>query len=311
MDIKSCKNIVEQITALQNLYKDIDNLPQAEKEIIKNNIKKAIIIKRMSAQTSINYFNYYFDELKRVERLHNKGKANGVNNTLLEPIISELLKNVNLYRDYMVSHGKMFCSLLGLWELFGATIFDLLDLCCTEPSLRQRILRDPENTSMSLSKIAFICCPDYNHYGGDFYETTNYAPMTHCIKEFYLKLMKSMTTIDPALDQKVNDKMFELFPSLQDNIITEASDEEGNRFWVDKNNVPIGFISKAQPLSDNMRLILTTAIQKVITDGDESDKKLTTFVTAIMVKALGDKNSEITEYLRACSESLQFSPKMI
>lgn len=87
------------------------------------------------------------------------------------------------------------------------------------------------------SDLVFIHYPDYKDKG-DFIDICKYAPITHSVKEHMQQEMKTACK-DRDIQEKINNKLFELFPDLEECCVIETEDEFGDTILTDLDGFPI------------------------------------------------------------------------
>lgn len=160
---------------------------RGNKDKIKELDKAYVILSRMNARAMVESFNLAVERLCAVKRLIKRGKKQGVSIPLLEEKAKILSEKRDEAPKQLILAGETVSNSLDLWQLHGATLQELCNLCnrdyeqvCTE------LLRDPGQ--YRFSELIFIYNLDYKGTG-DFLNFEVDAPLTHSIKEYMMDNM--------------------------------------------------------------------------------------------------------------------------
>ncbi len=201
--------------------------------------KKCLVISRMMAQYTIDKYNKSCDEYNKVRRMKERFEHQGVAITTLDTQITVQSKKCREIRSLMATLGGIICTSLDGWQCCRASYDDLFNFCCCSQKSIADMKKSISEEITDFSELTIIHYPDYKGKG-DFIDIGCYAPITHSVKEYMLKEMKKACK-DRDIRDKVNNKLFELFPELKDSCIIKSTDEFGDDVWTDLDGLPIDF----------------------------------------------------------------------
>lgn len=195
-----------------------------------------MVLTRMEARTSINKMVEHRARLNAAKHSMAKANEQGIFfPTGVYQIMKMELRLDNL-RELVASSGGMVCAALDIWQIAGATLRDLCNLCNRD---YEQVLKEipPENHSDPLKELIFI-------YNLDFKDNSNRgwidygvdAPLTHSIKDHYLKLITST----PEARTAANDALRECYPNIWDSRVYTYVDEDGEEHMIDADGVELG-----------------------------------------------------------------------
>lgn len=201
--------------------------------------KKCLVISRLVAQYTIDEYNKACDEYNKLRRMKQRFQQQGVVITTLDTQIAVSADKCKKIQDLIASLGGLICISLDGWQCFGATYEDLYNFCCCSEKTISDMKKDIDDGTVLFSDLVCIHYPDYKDKG-DFIDICKYAPITHAVKEHMHEQMKTACK-DRDIRDKINNKLFELFPDLEDCCLMENTDEFGDTIFTDLDGLPIDF----------------------------------------------------------------------
>ncbi len=201
--------------------------------------KKCLVISRMMAQYAIDEYNNAYDEYNKVRRMKEQFKHQGVAITTLDTQIDIQSKKREEIRSLIATLGGIISASLDGWQCCGASYDDLFNFCCCSENSIAEMRKSISEGTTDFSELVCIHCPDYKGKG-DFIDIGCYAPLTHSVKEYMCAEMEKACENRDIAD-KVNNKMFEMFPELKDSCMIKSTDEFGEEVWTDLDGLPVDF----------------------------------------------------------------------
>lgn len=199
--------------------------------------KKNLVISRLMAQYTIDEYNKAYDKYNTLRRMKQRFKQQGVVITTLDAQIIVPVMICQSIKDFIATLGKSICVCLDGWQCFGATYEDLYNFCCCSEKTISEMKKDIADGTVLFSDLVFIHYPDYKE-NGNFIQICKYAPITHSVKAHMKNEMKTACK-DRDIREKINNKLFELFPDLEDCCVIATEDEFGDTILTDLDGFPI------------------------------------------------------------------------
>lgn len=200
--------------------------------------KKCLVISRFMAQYTIDEYNKACDKYNKLRRMKKCFQQQGVTIITLDTQIAVSADKCKKIQDLIATLGKSICVCLDGWQCFGATYEDLYNFCCCSEKTISEMKESIADGTVLFSDLVFIHYPDYKE-NGDFIEIFKYAPITHSVKEHMKKEMKTACK-DREIKDIINNKLFELFPDLEDCCVIATEDEFGDTILTDLDGFPVG-----------------------------------------------------------------------
>lgn len=201
--------------------------------------KKCLVISRMMVQYAIDEYNKASDRYNRITHLKERFKHQGVAITTLETQIAVQSKKCEEIRSLIANLGGIIRVSLDGWQCCGASYDDLFNFCCCSEKTDADMKKSISEGTTEFSELVFIYSLDYKS-NGEWFDLSQYAPLTHSIKEYMLAEMEKACK-DRSIADKVNEKLFETFPELRDCCILKTTDEFGDEIFTDLDGLPIDF----------------------------------------------------------------------
>lgn len=236
--IKRTDILIERYHVLVSQHNDLikKGVMQSKAELL-----TLLTVCKMRARAFVESKNKLWTEYLRLKHQNEKAQKTGV--TFLPAVVklAELKKREEEARTAMAEMGDALIKLLDMWQAAGATYEELLTLCNANYPGMKKQLKDfyQNNTDKQelFSRIVFVHNLDYkNPRDIGFLEDSVDAPLTHCIKEFFLDKMQN----DPDIKESVHEAMCRFFPEVMENTLTVRTDEDGIQRLYDKNGECLG-----------------------------------------------------------------------
>lgn len=201
--------------------------------------KKCLIISRMMAQYAIDEYNKSCDEYNKARRMKERFKYQGVAITTLDTQIAVQAQKCEEIQSLIAALGGVICTSLDGCQCCGASYDDLFNFCCCSENSVADMKKSISEGITEFSELVCIHYPDYKGKG-DFIDISHYAPLTHSVKEYMCEVFEKACE-NREIRDKVNNKLFELFPDLKDCCMIKSTDDEGNEIFTDLDGLPIDF----------------------------------------------------------------------
>ena len=175
----------------------------------KETYRKMLVITRMTAQKILEYYVAEMDEWNRLRHMQSRFKHQGVDITTLNEQVKSASNNMKTLKVVVASMGGLLEKYLNRWQEQGATYEEFFNFCCcSEPTIKKMKQSIAEGET-SFSDLIGHHYPDYK-YNDDFLDIHNYAPLTHCIREYICEMLICATKADKRVKNSVFDKLSEL-----------------------------------------------------------------------------------------------------
>lgn len=169
------------------------------------------------------------DELRATERSMKKLSQDSIKFPLGERRIEKLRQDLKAIRKELVEVGQATVDALDLWQILGASLYELVNLCNRSYA---QVLREigPDAMNRRFSELIFI-------YNLDYKSTLTWidchvdAPLTHSILAYHQDQIMNTKIGQKAADRALR----ECFPGIVENALRMVTDEDGVRYLVDKN----------------------------------------------------------------------------
>ena len=197
-------------------------------------IRDFLILLRMMTREAIREYTKARGKLRALEREQRKLKEKGITFLCADAFAEQFRNSAEYFKSLIVLNGGMTEQALNLWELSGATLHDLCDLCGLDYGKVKAGLG--EDAGDSLSKIMFSYGLDYApHDKTDFIDFEYDGPFTHATKEYMLHWMLHTQEGREASDRALQETM----PELWESAMLLNTDEDGNQYLTDWEGNPV------------------------------------------------------------------------
>jgi len=231
-------------------YKLDEYIAQAGTALLMQDFQKAkkaartvVILYRVQARAAVAKIESMADDLRANEHSLKKMQRAGITFPLAG-CRSEMLRNqLHEAKKLLSSIGSQLCSALDYWQVLGATIPELCNLCNRDYSQVVQELQksDSDWPTRNFSDLIYIHNLDFKS-SLDWLDFKVDAPLTHAIKEYYLDLMLH-TPEGQAAAQTALEKVF---PGIMDKALYPVTDADGVRHWFDKDGVKVALSVKSR-----------------------------------------------------------------
>ena len=171
--------------------------------------KKSLVITRMTAQKIIGYYIEAMDKWNELRRMQSRFNHQGVDITPLNEQVKSASNNMKTLKSAVASIGGLIEKYLNGWQEQGATYEEFFNFCCCSEPTIEKIKQSIAEGETSFSDLIGHHYPDYK-YNDDFLDIHNYAPLTHCIREYICEMLICATKADKRVKNAVFDKLSEL-----------------------------------------------------------------------------------------------------
>ena len=175
----------------------------------KKTYRKMLVITRMTAQKIIGYYIESMDEWNRLRRMQSKFKYQGVDITPLNEQVKSASNNMMTLKSVVASMGALLEKHLNGWQEHGATYEEFFNFCCCSESTIEKMKQSIAEGETLFVDLIGHHYPDYK-YNDDFLDMHNYAPLTHCIREYVCEAVLSLIKSDKDMENIVWDKLNEI-----------------------------------------------------------------------------------------------------
>lgn len=176
----------------------------------KETYRKMLVITRMTAQKILEYYVAEMDEWNKLRRMKNRFMYQDVKITTLNEQFETAREIMMALKSVVALMGALLEKHLNGWQEQGATYNEFFNFCCcSEPTIEKMKQSIAEDETLFVDLIGHHY-PDYK-YKGDFLDIHNYAPLTHCIREYVCEMLICATKADKRVKNAVFDKLNELF----------------------------------------------------------------------------------------------------
>lgn len=195
---------------------------------------RALCLTRASAVRMIVEWDKTGDNKRQFARLAKKMPVpdlpDGVEISIMNPY--EQLWKTN--RSRIVTIGEILSIALDVWQVYGATLDDLKILCNGGGEHWYRAVEDYQKGDQ-FSSIVFVGNLDYKEKG-DFLRTNPNAPLTTCLLEYNLNLIRTTEHGKRAAHEAIK----QIVPELMEKALYRYTDSEGIVHYLDKDGVEVG-----------------------------------------------------------------------
>lgn len=196
---------------------------------------------KMCARAVTEIKNRLWTEYLRLNHQNEKVQRSGV--TFLPAVVKleELKAREKEARDAMAEMGAELLKLLDIWQAAGAAYEELLTFCNANYQGMKKQLGKFYEDAPTFSDLVFVHNLDYkNPRDTGFVENSVDAPLTHCVKEYFIKKILH----DPAGKAAAHEAMLHFFPEVMEHAITVCMDEDGVQRLYDKDGECLGEVSE-------------------------------------------------------------------
>lgn len=186
---------------------------------------------KMCARAVTEIKNRLWTEYLRLNHQNEKAQRSGV--TFLPAVVKleELKAREKEARDAMAEIGAELLKLLDIWQAAGAAYEELLTFCNANYQGMKKQLGKFYEDAPTFSDLVFVHNLDYkNPRDTGFVENSVDAPLTHCVKEYFIKKILH----DPAGKAAAHEAMLHFFPEVMEHAMTVCMDEDGVQRLYDK-----------------------------------------------------------------------------
>ena len=169
------------------------------------------------------------DELRAAERGIKKMSQDGIKFPLGEQRVKKLKQDLKSVRQELVEVGQATADALDLWQILGASLYELANLCNRSYAW---VLREigPDMIDCRFSELIFI-------YNLDYKSTLTWidfcvdAPITHAVLAYHRDRIMNTAAGRQAADKALQ----KCFPDITESAMRMVIDENGVRHLIDKN----------------------------------------------------------------------------
>lgn len=171
--------------------------------------KKTLVVTRLTAPKIIECYISADDEWNELRRMKNRFMYQGVKITTLNEQFESAREIMMTLKVVVASMGGLLEKYLNSWQEKGATYEDFFNFCCCSEPTIEKMKHSIAEGETSFSDLIGHHYPDYK-YNDDFLDIHNYAPLTHCIREYVCEMLITATKTDKSIKNAVFDKLNEL-----------------------------------------------------------------------------------------------------
>lgn len=171
--------------------------------------KKILVITRMTSQKIIECYISADEEWNELRRMKNRFMYQGVKITTLNEQFEAAREIMMTHKTVVASMGALLEKQLNDWQEHGATYEEFFNFCCCSEPTVKKMKQSIAEGETSFSDLIGHHYPDYK-YNDDFLDIHNYAPLTHCIREYVCEMLVYATKTDKSIKNAVFDKLNEL-----------------------------------------------------------------------------------------------------
>lgn len=175
----------------------------------KETYRKMLVITRMTAQKILEYYVAEMDEWSRLRHMQSRFNYQGVDITTLNEQFEAAREIMMTHKTVVASMGALLEKQLNDWQKQGATYEEFFNFCCCSEPTVKKMKQSIAEGETSFSDLIGHHYPDYK-YNDDFLDIHNYAPLTHCIREYVCEMLVYATKTDKSVKNAVFDKLNEL-----------------------------------------------------------------------------------------------------
>lgn len=224
-----------QYMARMSLSVKQGNLEQARKSA-----ELAVILVRMQAREAVKELVKARSGKRAASRSMAKAKEQGITFALGKQRVKKLGEAAEEKRKRLAAIGTELCLLLDLWQCYGATLWDLANLCNRSYDEVVREI-EPEGLNTELSNLVFVYNLDYKDTRG-WIDLEVDAPLTHAVKEHWMELV-----LHTKKGREASHRAMEAaFPEIMENALTMYTDADGVKHLIDQDGVEIGTDSEGE-----------------------------------------------------------------
>lgn len=195
--------------------------------------KIKLIEARMEVREWIRLYLDALQESRKFSREKKKMEAQGISFIYLDYQIKRSQEKAKTFHEQIISSGYWIVQLLDNWQLSGATLKDLCNLCNRRDyeQIKQQVSEHLDVSTAKFSNIMFVFTLDYPRTDKcDFIRMEVDAPFTHAIKEYMLDLVLNT----PEGREAGRVALEEVFPELTENALCRNIDDDGTEYFTDK-----------------------------------------------------------------------------
>lgn len=193
----------------------------------------SLIFLRLQARNCISKLVDVTGELRAAERSVKKMTQKSITFPLAEQHIKNLENERKAAREELEIAGGSIAYVLDLWQRAGATLKDLCNLCNRDYTQVLGEIKE-ERRDREFSSLIFACNLDFKDPRDRGWLTFDVdAPLTHAVKEFYLREMVGTPEGRAASHRALE----ECFPGILEDALTEIVDLDGVHRLIDKDGV--------------------------------------------------------------------------
>ena len=216
------------------------SLKLGDRKKAKRAVGMMLMLYRLQSRAAIDRLLEALDALRSAERATKKAEEGGISFPLGRQRLKKLGEELSEARAELSEVGMNMCIVLDIWQGFGATLFDLANLCNTSYGKLVRAIGS-ERLNESFSGLVFVYNLDYKDPSNR--EWVDYdvdAPLTHAVKEYYLDLMLHTKEGREAAHSALEAS----FPEIMENALRLVTDADGVKHLVDKDGVEVGTLEE-------------------------------------------------------------------
>lgn len=208
----------------------------------KSALRTSLIFLRLHARACADDLTKVAEELRATRRDIKKMEREGVAFPLAKQRVKMLDKAKKAAREELAAAGSAILYVLDSWQLAGATLAELCNLCSRDYTQVLHEIKE-ERCGLEFSSLIFVYILDYKdprNRGRITFDVD--APLTHAVKEFFLKQM-----IETPEGRAASRRAMEAcFPDIMESALTEIVDPDGIHRLIDKDGVEIAALDEGE-----------------------------------------------------------------
>lgn len=191
----------------------------------KESVYRTLCLARATAVRLIAEYVKIQESKKRFQKIVNHfSKQKNFNKTV--SVVNPYQEAEKRYRDTIAELGGLFFTMLDEWQKYGASTAELRTFCNGCGSAWFKRISD---SGTEFSSVVGAGYADYKETG-DWLETIPEAPLSVCLREFFLYSILHTEHGKAAAKFALHST----FPELKDSFLYRCIDEDGNEFFVNQ-----------------------------------------------------------------------------
>lgn len=190
----------------------------------------ALPLLRRKTRAIISRKQAILDELRAAKRGIKKMSLEGITFPLGEQRVKKLEQDLKAVRTELAAAGQATTNTLDCWQMFGATLYDLCNLCNRNYAQALKEI-GPERLNERFSHLIFIYDLDYKDFSKRCWVDFDVdAPLTHAVLAYVQDPMINTETGRKAAQKALE----ECFPEIMENALRMVTDADGVRHLMNK-----------------------------------------------------------------------------